>query len=215
MKRVVIVGAGGLGREIAWVVERMNAVRECFEVLGFCDDAADKQEGEVSGYPLLGKLGGVRQRFGRVGVICALGSNRVRQRVVELALEEGHWLASVVDPSAVVAPGVELGEGCYVGIESVVSVGCRLGRGVLVNHKVCVGHDVEVGDFAQLCPGVCVSGGCKIGVGALLGTLAGTIPLKDVGDWAIVGAGCVAMREVEDGGRVVRLGGVGHGGPTA
>ena len=66
------------------------------------------------------------------------------------------------------------------------------------------GHDAQIGDFAQLCPGVCL-GRCEVGEGALLGTLAGTIPLKHVGAWATLGAGSVALRDVAEGAAVVRL----------
>lgn len=206
MKKIVIVGAGGLGREAAWVVERINALTPCFEILGFSDDAPDKQSGSCGGYSLLGKLETVAKQGENICFFCAIGDNQIRQRVIAEGCELGLELVALIDPSAVVAPGVKIGAGCYIGINTVVSTGTSLGVGVLVNHKVCVGHDVEVGDFAQLCPGVCVSGGCSIGEGALLGTLTGTIPLKNVGAWAVVGAGCVAMRDVEDGATVVRLG---------
>ena len=205
MKRMVIIGAGGFGREAAWVIERINAVRTEFEVLGFCDDAADKREGVCGGYPLLGPLSGVKARFGAVGFFCAIGNNRVRQEVMAEGRAAGHEPVSLVDPGAVIAPDVEIGRGSFVGVNSVVSVGASLGEGVIVNHQVCVGHDAQIGDFAQLCPGVCVSGGCVIGEGALLGTLAGTIPLKRVGSWATLGAGSVALKDVADGAAVVRL----------
>ncbi len=205
MKRIVIIGAGGFGREVAWVVERINAVRPEFEMLGFCDDAADKREGLCGGYPLLGPLSGVKARCGAVVFFCAIGNNRVRQEVMAEGRALGLEPVSLVDPGAVIAPDVEIGRGSFVGIGSVVSVGASLGEGVLVNHQVCVGHDAQIGGFAQLCPGVCVSGGCVIGEGALLGTLAGAIPLKRVGAWATLGAGSVALKDVADGGAVVRL----------
>jgi sugar O-acyltransferase (sialic acid O-acetyltransferase NeuD family) len=206
MKKMVIVGAGGFGREAAWVVERINVVMLTFELLGFCDDAADKREGVLGAYPLLGPLEKVKERFGAVGFFCAIGNNRVRQAVMAEGRAQGHEPVTLVDSGAVVAPDVKIGGGSCVGIRSVVSVGAVLGEGVLVNHQVCVGHDVTVGDFAQLCPGACVSGGCAIGEGALLGTLAGMIPLKRVGAWATVGAGVTAMRDVADGQTMVRLG---------
>ena len=62
-----------------------------------------------------------------------------------------------------------------------------------------------VGDFAQLCPGVSVSGGCEIGEGALLGSNACTIPLKNVGAWATVGAGCCVLRDVDGGATLARI----------
>jgi sugar O-acyltransferase (sialic acid O-acetyltransferase NeuD family) len=205
MQRIVIVGAGGFGREVAWVVERINAVTPTFEVLGVCDDAADKREGGCGAYPLLGPFGKVKDRVGAVGFFCAIGNNRVRQEVLAEGRAQGHVPVTVIDPGAVVAPDVEIGRGSFVGAGSVVSVGSVIGEGVLVNHQVCVGHDVTLADFVQLCPGVCVSGGCEIGEGALLGTLAGTIPLKRVGAWATVGAGTVSLKDVAEGATVVRI----------
>ncbi len=205
MRRVVIVGAGGFGREAAWVVERINAVAPQFELLGFCDDAADKRAGQCGGYPLLGPLSGVKAERGEMGFFCAIGNNRVRREVFAEGRAMGLEPVSLIDPSAMIAPDVEIGRGSFVGVGSVVSVGASLGDGVLVNHQVCVGHDAQIGDFAQLCPGVCVSGGCEVGEGAMLGTLAGTIPLKRVGAWATLGAGSVALRDVADGESVIRI----------
>jgi len=205
MRRIVLIGAGGFGREAAWVIGRINAVKPQFELLGFCDDAAEKLAGRCGNYPLLGPLEEVSGRFGKVGFFCAIGDNQIRKRVMLDAVNMGHEPVTLVDPAAAIAPDAVIGAGSYAGMGSVISVGARLGQGVLVNHQVCVGHDVEIGDFAQLCPGVCVSGGCRIGEGAFLGTLAGTIPLKRVGAWATVGAGSVALRDVADNATVVRL----------
>ena len=205
MKKIVIVGAGGFGREVAWVIERINAVRPEFELLGFCDDAADRREGMCGAYPLLGPVGTVKTRLGAVGFFCAIGSNRVRQSVTVSMRAMGHEPVTVADPSAVIAPGAVIGRGSYVGIGGVVSVGSRLGDGVLVNHQVTVGHDVMVGDFAQLCPGVRVSGGSVLGEGVLMGSNACTIPCVRVGTWATVGAGAVALRDVQDGASLIRL----------
>jgi sugar O-acyltransferase (sialic acid O-acetyltransferase NeuD family) len=205
MRRIVLIGAGGFGREAAWVVARINAVTPRFELLGFCDDAAEKREGVCGTHSLLGTLAQVTARFGSVGFFCAIGNNHTRREVTRCARAAGHEPVTLVDPAAMIAPDAVIGVGSYVGIRSVISVGVRLGEGVLVNHQVCVGHDARVADFAQLCPGVCVSGGCEIGEGALLGTLSGTIPLKRVGAWATVGAGSVVLRDVADNTTVVRL----------
>ena len=205
MRKIIIIGASGFGREVAWIVERINGVSPRFELLGFCDDADDKRTGVCGTYPLLGRVEEAA-KSGAELFFCAIGNNRARQAVTARALAAGLQAATVIDPSAVISADGEIGEGCYVGINSVVSVGVRLGVSVIVNHHVCVGHDVAVGDFAQLCPGVCVSGGCMIGEGAMLGTNAGTIPLKRVGAWATVGAGVTTLSDVAEGGSMVRLG---------
>jgi len=206
MKRIVIVGASGFGKEAAWIVERINRVCPTFELVGFCDDAADKREGICGAYPLLGPVEAALERFGALGFFCAVGNNQARQRLSVRAKAAGFDPVTLADPSAVVAPDVSLGKGCFIGIGSVVSVGSKIGDGVLINHQACVGHDVAIGDFAQVCPGVCVSGGCSIGEGALLGTNAGVLPLKKIGAWSTVGAGTVALRDVSDGTTIMRLG---------
>ena len=206
MKRIVIFGASGFGREAAWIVERINAVRPTFELTGFCDDAEDKREGTCGAYPLLGTIETAVRQFGTLGFFCAVGDNRTRRVLSGRAVALGLEPVTLADPSAVIASDVTLGKGCYVGIGSVVSVGSKCGDGVLINHQACVGHYVTVGDFSQVCPGVCVSGGCSIGEGALLGTNAGVIPLKKIGAWSTVGAGSMALRDVADGATLVRLG---------
>ncbi len=203
MKKLVIIGASGFGQEVAWIVERINRATPCFEIVGFCDDAADKQAGEHGNHPLLGRVEEA-SKSGAELFFCAIGNNRARQAVTARALATGLRPATLIDPSAAIAPDAVIGEGSYVGINSVISVGTRIGEGVIVNLQVCLGHDVTVGDFAQFCPGVCVSGGCVIGEGALLGTLAGTIPLKRVGSWSVVGAGTVALWNVKDGTTIIR-----------
>lgn len=205
MKRIVILGAGGFGQEVAWVIGRLNEVRPVFEILGFADDAEAKREGMCGSYPLLGSIETVKKRFEATGFFCAIGDNRTRQAVTAKMRAAGHEPETVIDPSAVVAPRVEIGPGCYIGIGSVVSVGVRLGEGVFVNHDVTVGHDVTVAGFAQLCPGVRISGGCGIGEGTLVGSNACTIPCVRVGAWATIGAGAAVMREVQEGERFIRL----------
>jgi len=206
MRKIVIIGAGGFGREVAWVIERINAVRPEFEVLGFCDDAEEKRAGMCGAYRLLGPDRLIGEQFGAVSFFCAIGDNRIRKAVTEKMQAKGHEPVTVVDPGAVVAPGAVIGRGSYVGIGSVISVGSRLGDGVLVNHQVTVGHDVVADDFAQLCPGVRVSGGCVLGEGVLMGSNACTIPCVRVGSWATVGAGAAVMRNIEAGGGIIRIG---------
>ncbi len=205
MKKIVIIGASGFGAEAAWVIGRVNRVAPEFEVLGFCDDAEQKQSGVFCGFTLLGRFEDFDGCGGLDGFFCAIGQNEVRKKVFGQASACGVPPVTLVDPGAAVAPDARLGEGCYVGIGSVVSCGSRLGQGVLVNHGVTVGHDVEADSFAQLCPGARVSGGCFLGEGALLGSNACTIPGVRVGAWATVGAGAAAMRDLPDHGILARL----------
>jgi len=205
MKKIVIAGASGFGREVLWVIKRMNAAEPLFEVAGFCDDAPDKQSGEFAGLPLLGSVARVCSTMRDIVFFCAVGDNRARKKIFAQFASASVDAVKVMDPSSVIADDAVIGKGCYIGVNAVVSTGTAVGCGVIVNHNVSVGHDVEVGAFAQICPGVSVSGGCRLGEGALLGSNSCMIPGKRMGDWSTLGAGAVLLTDLEDGGSRVRI----------
>lgn len=199
--KIVIIGASGFGAEVAWVCRRAG-----IDVIGYCDDAESKLSGEFERLPLLGTIEHASETFGvAVHFHVAVGNNRARKQLAERAGRQGWMPVTVVDPSANCAPDAVLGDGCYVGIGSVISRGSTLGRQVIVNHQVTVGHDCIVEDYAQLCPGVRVSGGCRINEGALLGSNGVMIPGRTVGAWATLGAGGIALHDIPDGESQVRL----------
>ncbi|MFZ4395412.1 MAG: acetyltransferase [Kiritimatiellia bacterium] len=201
MKPVVLIGAGGFGRELLWACSRAGLT-----VAGFCDDAAGRQKGEFAGLLLLGTIEAATARFG-VGTRfhIAVGDNRARQRLAERAQAIGWEPVAIVDPTALVAPDAVIAPGAYVGIGSVVSCLARVERFAIVNHHVTVGHESVIGAFAQLCPGARVSGNCVLGEGALLGSNAVILPGKRMGSWSVLGAGSVAMADIADQARVVRV----------
>jgi len=205
MKRVIVIGASGFGGEVAWLLGRMAAADGGLELVGFCDDAPDKQAGRWRGLPLLGSIESAACD-GEHWFHVAVGGNAARERLTARARARGWRPLTVSDPSAVVAADARVGEGCLIGAGAVISRGVVLGAGVIVNHQATVGHDADVADFAQLCPGARVSGGCRIGARALLGSNAVVIPCVSVGADATVGAGAAALRNVPDGGGVLRIG---------
>ncbi len=204
MKRVVIIGASGFGGEVAWTLGRMAAAGGGLEAVGFCDDAPEKRNGAWRGLPLLGPVEAAAVA-GEVWFHAAVGGNAARERLTARALARGWTPLTVADPTAVVAPDARVGAGCYIGAGVVVSCGVTLGEGVIVNHQATVGHDAVLSDFCQVCPGARVSGGCRIGSRALLGSNAVVIPCVSIGADATVGAAAAALRDLPDGGSVVRL----------
>ena len=198
---LVLIGASGFGCEVLWVCRRAG-----LNVAGFCDDAADKQSGEFGSLPLLGAMEQAAARMGAgTAFHIAVGDNRARERLAARAMACGWSPVSIIDPSALVAPDARVGAGTYVGIGSVVSCKSELGRFVIVNHHVTVGHDASVGAYAQLCPGVRVSGGCVLGEGSLLGSNAAILPGKRMGSWSVLGAGTVASTDLDANAHMVRM----------
>ena len=203
-KRLVVVGAGGFGQEIIWAARNFNSVNPIFEICGYCDDDPSKMGANVYGSPVLGTPEDFASReAGEIWFVCAIGNNRNRSKVVKRIQNLGWQAVTVVDPSVIVAEGVEIGEGCYVGAGSILSPYATLGNHVIINHCCSIGHDSRLEDFVQISPGGRVSGRCTIKEGASLGSNAAVAPGKTVGLYSVIGACSFAIGDVPDGATVV------------
>lgn len=205
MQKLVVIGAGGLGREVAWVIERINSVRPTFELMGFLDDDSSLHDTTICGAKVLGSSDDIPEG---ASAICAVGNNRIRYDKTRNLIARGIRLATVIDPCASVAPSAKIGAGSYIGIGATVSVDTELGASTIVNHHACIGHDVKSDDACQFCPGCCISGNCRFGKRVLVATLSGTIPGKRAGDDAVIGAGVVAYRDLDEGTVLANLNGI-------
>lgn len=205
MKNIIIVGAGGFGKEVAWIISRINTVNPVFNLVGFCDDDMSKRDDVSCIASFLGSIDDVKSNQVGSGYICAIGNNKIRKKLMVSLNQSGLTPLSVIDPSAVVAEDAVVGAGSFINVHAAVSTGCKLGCGSIVNINASVGHDVVLGDFAQVCPGVSVSGGCVIGEGALLGSNSCCLPCRKMGAWSVLGAGGVLLTDLEEGGSRVRI----------
>jgi acetyltransferase-like isoleucine patch superfamily enzyme len=103
---------------------------------------------------------------------------------------------------------MEIGEGAVICAGTVLTTNIKLGRHVQINLDCTIGHDVVLGDYTTLAPGVHVSGWVHFGKRVYVGTGAVFIngtekaPLT-VGDDTVIGAGAVVTKSIEDGLTVV------------
>jgi sugar O-acyltransferase (sialic acid O-acetyltransferase NeuD family) len=199
---LVIVGAGGHGRETLDVVEALQADGVDWQVLGFLDDADLEGERlarlERRGTTVIGpvdRIGELAARF-----VVAVGDAAVREKLARLAKQAGAVPApALVHPTVVVGGDVEIGEGTVVAAGSHITTNVRVGRHVQVNVGSIVSHDTLIADYATLSPGVRINGDVDVGRSAFLGTGAVVVRGHTVGAGAIVGAGAVVVRDVEPG----------------
>ena len=176
MRDLFIVGAGGFGREAVWTVERINAAASepLWNVIGFADDDPKKAEGNFEGYPMLGSAEKASRDNPGASVFIAIGDNEIRRKIY--ARLRGHDFPAIIDPTAQVSPTTEFKHGTYIAVEAVVSVGTEIGKFVIVNSRVGIGHDSTVGDFANIAPGVSLSGHTKVGADVFMGANSCTAP---------------------------------------
>ncbi len=197
IRDIMIIGAGGFGREVAWTLERINAAGHTWNIIGFADDDPKKAKGSLEGYPLLGAIDKASKDHPGAAVIIALGDNTLREKIYRQL--RGHDFPVIIDPSAQVAPTADMRHGVFVGPNAVVSAGTELGKFVLVNARAGIGHDSKLGDFSQVCPGATLSGHTTIGLHAYLATNSCTVPGITIGDNAKVAAGVPVYTNLAEG----------------
>ena len=201
MKPVHIIGAGGFGREVLqWAGDHPDRGAR-WRIAGFLDDnpgalAAFGCEVKVTG-PITGHVPDPDALY-----LCGLGQPGPKREICGRLAAEGAKFLTLVHPRAYVGARVEFGEGCIVCPGVVLSCDIRLGRFVTVNLNATVGHDAVIGDFTSLSALCDVTGFVTIGEGVFLGSRAGIVPGKKVGDRAHVGAGSTVIADIREGERV-------------
>ena len=201
-KQVAIYGGGGFGREVAWLAQ------ECgLEVACFIEDDEAKRGRPLNEIPVM-SLAEARRVFPGAGVASGVGDPMTREILVKKAAEVGFRFATLIHPRVERSRWHAIGEGTVICAGSILTTNIVLGRHVQINLDCTIGHDVVMGDFATLAPGVHVSGCVRLGRRAYVGTGAvfvnGTqdAPLV-IGDDAVVGAGAAVTKSVPPGVTVV------------
>lgn len=197
MKDLIIFGASGFGREVAWAVERLNKVTPTWNLLGFMDDADDIQGSEINGYKVLGKTADV-SNYPDAYFVVAVGASRTREKIVSnmKTVNPSIKFGTVIDPSVEISDLVTIGEGTIICAHTIITVNIEIGAHVIINLDCTIGHDAVLQDFVTLYPSVNVSGITNIGHAVELGTGMQIIQGKTVGDYSIVGAGAVVVKDI-------------------
>lgn len=194
MKPVWVIGSGGHAKG---VIDTLRAMRE-WDVVGSLDDDRGRWGSEVLGVPVRGDASEeALARFAIEYAVIAVGSNSARARIAGRLAHRVSWV-SAVHPTAYLASGIRLGEGCVVFPGAVVQPSSVVGDHAILNAMCSVSHDGSVGTFAHVGPGAHLAGNVTIGEGAFLGVGCCVLPGHVVGSWATVGAGAVVVTDIPD-----------------
>lgn len=202
VRPLVIVGAGGFGREVLDLVTALNTRTPRFRFLGFLDDGPVRLD-------LLERLGarhlGDTSRFADIDAdyIIGIGSPGPRRRIEAFATDMGRRATTLCHPEATIGSDITIGDGVVIAAGARLTTNILVGRHSHINLNCTVGHDVIIEDYVTVFGGVHLGGGVTVESGATLGSGAVILPGVRVGRDATVGAGAVVVRDVAPGSTVV------------
>ncbi|KFF58751.1 hypothetical protein JF66_16240 [Cryobacterium sp. MLB-32] len=198
---LIVVGAGGFGRQTLDVVEALNhaAGSPVFDLLGVVDtnpSDLNRERLEHRGVPHLGTVAEWLAYDYHALYLIGIGDPVARQRVDRLFVAAGMVAATAVHPSAWIGSQAAIGDGTVVCGGVQVSTNVHLGRHVHLNPHAAVGHDAVLHDFVSVNPAAIVSGEVEVGERSMIGAGAVILQGLSVGSGAVVGASACVVRNV-------------------
>ncbi len=200
--KIVIIGAGGFGREVYSLIKSINQEKPTFDVVGFLDDGIERGTA-IHDIEVLGGLEDF-ERIGAEGAVLAIGKTQIREVVFKNLPSDIHY-PNIIHPLAIFhdPEHIKLGVGNIVCAGNIFTTDIKIGNYNIFNLSSTIGHDVVINDFCSIMPGVNVSGGAHLNQGVYVGTGAKLIKATNLGAYATVGAGAVVDRDIEPGKTVV------------
>ena len=197
MPKLVIIGAGGFGREVLDVVEACQAAGADIDFIGFLDDEADPALVTSRGAAIIGPVADLANLDAQY--VIGIGSSAARHTIDELASRAGREATTLVHPAATIGAAVTLGPGAVVTAGARLTTNIVAGRHLHVNLNATIGHDCVLGDYVTINPGANVSGNVTLGDGVALGTGSSVIQRVSIGAGTIVGAGAAVVSDLPAG----------------
>lgn len=194
MKDIVIIGAGGFGREVAWLIEEINKVGKEWNIVGFVDDNEDIQGKNINDYEVIGNIEWLKSQ--ELNVVNAIGDPKVKKKVMQRLVNSKNLYPVLIHPSVIYSDKVSFGEGSIICAGNIITVNVEIGSHVIINLDCTIGHDVVLGDYNTILPSVNVSGFVKTAECVSVGTSSAIIQGVSIGENTVVGAGAVVLKDL-------------------
>jgi len=201
MKQIAIYGAGGFGREVACLLNKINEVEPTWELVGFFDDGIEKGT-QVSHFgKVLGGIDELNAWTSELSIAITIGSPKIVQTLVSKITNPNIQFPNIIAPTVYFADKdtFKIGKGNIIQKHCSFSCDVTIGDFNVMDGADVFGHDDVVGSFNTFMPAMRISGEVTIGDGNFFGV--GSIILQQIkiGNNIRLGAGSVLMRKPKDG----------------
>lgn len=200
MNKIIIVGAGGFGRELLLWIKDINKAKPTWTIAGFIDDNLHALDNVECDYHIIGTIKDWQPREDEEFAI-ALADPYTKEKVAQALKEKGAKFATVIHPTGIITEFSHYGEGLVMFPYSKLSCNSTVGDFVTILSSP-IGHDTYIGDYST------ISGNCNVvrnvEIGKYVFLAAGVCIAQDVciGDGAYLGLGAVVLKDVIPGAKM-------------
>lgn len=197
MKNLIIIGAGGYGREAFTLAKNSKGYGKEFLVKGFLDSNL-KALNDMPNYPpVLGTIENYKVLSDDI-FICAIGDVELRKKTVSEVLQKGGVFTNLIHNSVYLGDNVNLGVGIFIAYDVVISNDTTIEDYVLINSRALIGHDCHIGQFSSIGVYSFVGGGVSIGSGCSIHSKSSVKNNLYISDGVNVGMGSVVIKNVTE-----------------
>ena len=202
MKDIAIYGAGGFGKEVACLINRINEDKPTWNFIGFFDDNDSLKNKMISHFgKCLGGIDALNQYNRDLCIAVAIGNPKITKLIVGKIDNPNISYPNLIHPTTkcVDEQTFEIGMGNIVQGSCAFSCDVKIGDFNILNGSIVFGHDDRIGSFNTFMPAVRVSGEVTMGDGNFFGVGSIVLQQLKIGDGIRLGAGSVLMTKPKDG----------------
>lgn len=197
MKDIIIVGAGGFGRELLQWIKDVNRASPTWNIKGFIDDNLNALDGIRCDYAVIGKISEWTPSENELFAM-AIANPKVKETLTGQLKDRGAVFTPVIHPTAIVSDLADVGEGLIAYPGAGINPNTVIGDFVTLLRST-VGHDAHVGSFCTISSYCDITAGVELEKYVFLGSHATLIPHIRVGEGAYISAGSVVIKNVKPG----------------
>jgi len=187
--RRAIIGGGGHTREV------LCQMGECLPIFVSDDFFQDKEN-----HFKLSTLD-----IKEFEIMVCVGDSKLRKTIVDQLPSDTKFFTFIHPTALIMSDDVEIGEGSFIGANSILTTNIKLGKHSLLNRACHIGHDCRIGDFLSMMPGSIISGNVKVGNKVFLGTNSSVKEQINICDNVVIGMGGVVVKDITENGTYVGI----------
>lgn len=201
MKDLIIIGAGGLGRELLQWTKDVNAVEPIWNIKGFIDDNFNQLANFKCSHDIIGTVQDWIPSQNEI-FVCAIANPLIKQNIVRGMKLKGANFTNVIHPKAIIGSENSIGEGLILYPFARITVNCFIGDFVTIQSSA-IGHDAFVNDFSTISSNCLITGNASVGKRVFMGSNSTIIPNTIIADDVYIGAGSVVIGNIASGLKVM------------
>ncbi|MBN2156581.1 MAG: acetyltransferase [Candidatus Lokiarchaeota archaeon] len=200
MKKLVIIGAGGFGKQTSEIVNRLISQGEQIQLKGFLDSNKSLHNQKINDIRVLGDIDWINSEDPNEKnyFVCSIADPATREKVVIEARKLKYIPYTLVDPSVIQGYGVKIGEGSIICPGVILTSNISINSYVIINRLCSIGHDVNISDFCTINPLTAIGGYVHLKKSVLIGAHSSILQKLSVGKNSVIGAGASVISDVPE-----------------